>query len=105
MYLLLDEDNIVRCVASKECNLHKDKIASGMRQVSCTDPKGTVGDIYDPETGEWEKHPENYPQPTEKEVQERKIQEEIQRLTREQAIQNLKDSGKLPPNFKGERHG
>ena len=101
MYLLLDDDNIVRCMASEACNLHKNKIAQGMRQVSCAKPQGTVGDKYDTDTNTWEAHPENYPQPSKEELNEQKIQGEIARLTREQAIQNLKDSGELPPDYKG----
>ena len=94
MYLLLDENNIVRCMASEECNLHKNKVAAGMRKVEAN-YGGICGDKYDPNAKEWEAHPENYPQPTEAELQEKLIQDEIAQLTREQAIQNLKDRGEL----------
>jgi len=95
MYLLLDENNIVRCMASEVCNLHKNKIAQGMRQTSCVKPQGTVGDKYYTSTGVWEAHPENYPQLSEEEIQEQKIQAEIVKITREQAIKNLRERGEL----------
>lgn len=59
-YILVDDDDIVRCMATDECCLHKDKIAAGMKKlfVEC---KGTVGDGYDEVTGTWTPHPENYP--------------------------------------------
>lgn len=101
MYLLLDHDNIVRCIASEACNLHKDKVAAWMRIAQCANSKGIVGDKYDPDTDKWEAHPENYPQPSEEEIREQKIQAEIARITREQAIQNLKNRGELPESFKG----
>lgn len=101
MYLLLDENNIVRCMASEESNLHEDKIDAGMRKVNCSNPKGTVGDKYDHEQNAWEAHPENYPQPTEAEINEQLIRDEVVKIQREQAITNLKDSGKLPSDFSG----
>jgi len=100
MYLLLDDDNIIRCMASEECNLHKDKIAAGMRKVTCANPKGTIGDKYFQKEDRWEAHPENYPQPSEKEIQEELIQNEINKIVRAQAIANLKSEGKLPVDFK-----
>lgn len=95
MYLLLDENNVVRCMASEECNLHKDKIAAGMKQVQCANSKGIVGDKYFYGEDKWEAHPENYPQPTEEEVQEQRIQAEMTRLVRKQAIQNLLNRNEL----------
>ena len=95
MYLLLNENNIIRCMSSHPSNLHKDKIAAGMRQVIVDKPKGTIGDFYDPNTDTWEAHPENYPQPSKEEIQEKKIQDEITRITREQAIRNLQDRNEL----------
>jgi len=82
-------------MTSEVCNLHKDKIVAGMKQVTVDKANGTVGDLYDSETDTWEAHPENYPRPSEKEVQEQKIQEEVHRLTREQAIRNLQDRNEL----------
>ena len=95
MYLFLDENDIVRCITSEECNLHKDKIAAGMRKVTCANPLGTVGDKYDYGQDTWEAHPENYPQPSKEDIKELKIQLEMVRIVREQAIKNLTERGKL----------
>lgn len=94
MYLLLDEDNIVRCIASAECNLHKDKIAAGMQQVEA-EYGGICGDKYFPKEDRWEKHPENYPQPTEKEINEAKIGAKLRQI----AIDALVAEGELPPDY------
>ena len=94
MYLLLDKNNIVRCMASEACNLHKDKLVAGMKKAEAN-YGGICGDKYDPETGMWEAHPENYPQPSEEEMQEQKILAEIIKITREQAIKNLRERGEL----------
>lgn len=99
MYLLLDNENVVRCMASEECNLHKDKIVAGMQKVEATFG-GVCGDKYFPETKTWEAHPENYPQPGENEKNEKLIQEEITRIQREEAIDKLISEGKLPPDYK-----
>jgi len=101
VYLLLDENNIVRCMASEECDLHKDKIAGGMRKVTCVNPQGIVGDKYDHEQDIWEAHPENYPQLTETELIEAKIQAKIQENARLQAIKELKEAGEIPADYKG----
>ena len=90
MYLLLDENNIVRCMASEKCNLHKDKIAAGMKQVEA-EYGGVCGDKYDPETKTWKAHPENYLQPTDDQIKEQQIIDEM----RELAIESLKAKGKL----------
>lgn len=95
MYLLLDKENIVRCVASEECNLHKDKIAAGMETIEA-DYRGICGDKYFPETGIWERHPENYVQPSESEVNEAKIAARIRQI----AVDQLKEEGELPPNYR-----
>lgn len=97
MYLLLDENNIVRCLASEECNLHKDKIAADMEMVEAN-YGGIVGDKYFPEEDRWEKHPENYPQPTEEEINEAKILAKM----RELAVEALKKDGELPPGYQKE---
>lgn len=94
MYLLLDKNNIVRCMASEECNLHKDKLAAGMRKVEAV-YGGVVGDKYFPDERRWETHPENYPKPSEKELNEAKITAKM----REMAIQALKNAGELPPDY------
>jgi hypothetical protein len=96
-YILLDESNIVRCMASDECALHKDKLHMNKQRVDLTGH--VVGDEYDPETGTWTSHPENYPQPTEAQVAETKIRAEIKAMQRAGAIQSLKDKNELPADF------
>jgi len=94
MLLLLDENGIVRCMASVECNLHADKVAAGMTVVEA-ERGGTVGDHYNPDTDVWTPHPENYAKPSADEVREAKIQAEIARAAREQAVAVLTAQGEL----------
>ena len=96
-YILLDDQNIIRCVASNECNLHKDKLH--MTKLYMDISGYTIGDEYNPETGEFVTHPENYPQPTEREKQEELIREKMRTL----AIEQLKEEGKLPQDFQDRR--
>ena len=96
-YILVDENKIVRCVASEECNLHTDKLYMNKHHV---DLKGTVGDEYDQVSNTWISHPENYPQPTEDEINEKKIKSEMILIQRAEAIQSLKDKGELPIDHK-----
>jgi hypothetical protein len=98
VYILVDENNIVRCVASEECNLHKDKLATMTKYHAPFD--GIVGDEYNHKTNEWTARPENYPQPSEEEVIEDKISAERNVILRAEAIQNLKDRGEIPPDYK-----
>lgn len=85
VFILVDEDNIVRCIASEECNLHKDK--SHMRKYH-VERGGTVGDeFHNPD--EWIARPENYPQPTEEEVREQRIALKSQEIIRKMAIKEL----------------
>ena len=49
-YILVDELNIVRCIATKEDNLHKDKLNMDKYYVEI---KGTVGDGFNSDSGEW----------------------------------------------------
>ena len=85
MWLLLDADGIVRCMASEECNLHADKLAAGMKAVQA-ERGGTVGDHYDPQTGKWTPHPENYPQPSATELREAKISAEVRAMAEERLV-------------------
>lgn len=61
IYALIDDDNIVRCMASDQSNLHPDKIAAGMTTYY-VERGGIVGDEYDPQAEIWTAHPENYPE-------------------------------------------
>lgn len=94
VYILIDSENIVRCLASEECNLHEDKLWMTKYRV---DRKGIVGDEYTPETSAWTPRPENYPKPSPDEVIEKKIKKEMESLLRDQAIKNLKKKGELDP--------
>ncbi len=97
VFILIDEDNIVRCVASEESNLHADKSHMGKYYI---ERQGTVGDEYDPNTEVWTSRPENYSQPSKDEFDEGKIQDEIKLLQRTEAIQSLKGKGELSQDFK-----
>lgn len=92
IFILVDEKSIVRCMASEKSNLHKDKLH--MKKYHVED-KGTVGDEYDVKTDEWIARPENYPQPTEKDLNEAKIGRKMRKL----AIDSLKSEGELPEDY------
>ncbi len=96
--ILLDALNIVRCMATEIENLHQSKIDAGMT-THAVEMEGTVGDEYDPSSKVWTVHPENYAQPTEDEVNERKIQVKINATARADAITALKTSSDLPADF------
>ncbi len=97
-YILVDDNKIVRCIASKECNLHTNKLHMKKYHVEAG---GTVGDAYDSKKKKWISHPENYPKPSETEINEQKIRKEIIKITRKQAIENLKASNELPQDYEG----
>ena len=86
VYILIDENNIVRCMASEECNLHKGKLYMKKYHLEA---KGTVGDEYNAETDEWTPRPENYRQPSEEDLYEIKIGEKL----REIAIREIETEG------------
>jgi len=92
-FILVDENNIIRCMASEECNLHDDKL---YMDKYLTTLQGTVGDEYDPDTDTWTPRPENYPQPSADELNRQKIDAEIRDL----AVKSLIDKGELPPDYK-----
>ncbi len=95
-FILVDENKIVRCIASDESNLHDDKLDMDKYHV---ERLGTVGDEYDAETDIWTPRPGNYPQPTQKDLDEFKIQDEITSIQRAEAIQSLISKGELPPDY------
>lgn len=84
VYIAVDENNIVRCLVSDRCNIHKDKEHLSIYHVEF---KGIVGDEYNAETDEWIPHPENYPKPSENQLNEAKIARKIRKL----AIKSLKE--------------
>lgn len=88
VYLLLDENDIVRCLSSDECNLHSDKLH--FKKVYA-EYGGVVGDEYDPVLKKWSKRPENYPVKSEFETKEAMIKQKI----REMAEAELVKEGKI----------
>ena len=62
IWILVDEQDIVRCMASDVRNLHASKIEAGMIP-ELVERGGTVGDEY--KDGVWTPRPENYPPPKE----------------------------------------
>lgn len=96
VFILVDENNIIRCLAGKEVNLHKDKLDMDKYHIEM---QGIVGDEYDPDTDTWTPRPENYPQPTQEQVDDAKIKAEVVAIQRAEAIQSLKDKGELPIDY------
>ena len=96
VYILVDENKIVRCLATEESNLHDNKSHMDKYHV---ERQGTVGDEYDSKTDTWTPRPENYPQPTQEQVDDTKIKVEMESIQRAEAIQSLKDKGELPPDY------
>lgn len=102
VYILIDENNIVRDMSSLECNLDPSRVET---MTMCRVEKaGRPGDEYDQSTNEWIKRPENYPKPNQDFINEKKIKEEMNKITREQAIQNLKDKGELDVNYSEQKN-
>jgi hypothetical protein len=118
-YVLLDDDNICRCKATNEKNLHQEKIDAGMKKFpvqgifrigdKLTLDKSFFKKVktkrakHDPETEELiapaefkdifshysvivEQKPENYPQPNEAELWERKVKDEMRKIAEERLI-------------------
>ena len=96
IYILLDKNNIVRCIASEECNLHENKLHMDKYYVEL---RGTVGDEYDPKTDLWISRPENYPQPSEQEKQKTLVEKRKNKIVEDQAITELITEGLLPPDY------
>ena len=92
VYILVDENKIVRCIASEEVNLHDDKLHMDKHYVEWG---GRGGDEYDVATDTWTPRIENYGEPSQTELDEMKIQTEV----RDQAIQSLIGKGELPPDY------
>lgn len=87
-YIKVDENNIVRCLATSRSNLHKDKAEMKTYFVEC---RGTVGDEYNANKDEWTARPENYPEPSNDSKKQKLINDKIKEL----AISQLKKEGKL----------
>lgn len=97
-FILIDENKIVRCMATEVENLHQDKIDAGMETLF-VEYGGVVGDEYDKNTETWTARPENYPQPSEAEVNEAKIVAKINETQRATAIADLITSEDLPADY------
>lgn len=93
-FILVDKDNIVRCIASDECNLHKDKLWMKKFLVDWSLEKH-CGDEYDSVNDVWIPHPENYPPEDEETIIEKKISDRIRKI----AIDQLKEEGEIPEKY------
>lgn len=96
VFILVDDTNIVRCIASEEVNLHDDKLYMDKYRVEM---QGMCGDEYDPDTETWIPRPENYPQPSQEKLDDVKIKTEMEAIQRAEAIQSLIVKGDLPPDY------
>lgn len=92
VYIAVDANNIVRCLASERCNIHKDKDHFPIYHV---EKKGTVGDEYAAKTNEWIPRPENYAKPSQDQINNLKIAQEMRKIS----IKSLKNKGELPPDY------
>jgi hypothetical protein len=95
----------VVCIASDDANLH-DSYGDVLRLVESYEdlelsPEhglGRVGDVFKNNT--WTEHPENYPQPSEAQVNEAKVTAKVNELARSRAIQILIAEGELLPDYR-----
>ena len=99
-YILLDKNNIVRCIASNPANLHTNWSEDKSPKQYQVETGGVCGDEYNPETKVWTSRPENYPEPSNEELITKEMQRIQEQCNRAEAIENLKLSGKLPADFK-----
>ncbi len=109
-YILIDKDNIIRCIATEEGNLHQDKIASGMTKHLLLDKDYgstfiNIGDEISSK-GEIIPRPENYSPLPEEFLLKAKIANEIYLMAVErlvdkkelsqQVLSSYKQTGRLP---------
>lgn len=102
LFILVDKNNIIRCVASSQKLLHQDKIDAGMKMYELTEEKYGdslsnifPGDEYDEATGQIINRPENYPPLPEELLNKTKIQEELELM----AVERLIQRGELPSDY------
>ena len=93
MFILIDENNIVRDCATREDNLAKGKVEQ-YKTVYEVEGSLRYGDEYNPKTGEITPRPENYPQ---KVIDENEVK--IQAEIRAMAISSLKQKGELSESY------
>ncbi len=92
-FILIDKNNLCQCIATERCNLHQSKINKGM-QIYCVDKPVYIGDeVQITKLGKYTitPRPENYPQLSEADKREQKIQTEI----RQMAIERLTAKGEI----------
>ncbi len=90
-FILVDKENIVRCMATEKVNLHEDKLHLDLFED--VELKGSVGDEYEAQANRWVKRPENYPQPSNAEKREELIQGRMRTILRKQAMDELITEG------------
>lgn len=92
VWILVDNDNIIRCMATHEPNLHDDK--RYMKKFFVLDKGFIIGDEFIRETSEVKSRPENHPV-----LLSDIYEEEIKKKIRINAIKELKKENKLPQSF------
>jgi hypothetical protein len=92
-YILVDDSGICRCKASREENLHKDKLKT-MKKYLVEAPDLLPGDEVEILDNSQKvavvgitKRPENYPKPTDEEIREQKIKEEMRKIAEKSLIE------------------
>lgn len=96
LWIILDENNILRDLASKKGNLSVGHSYAGAKELLIDLPHGIkVGDEFNPKTGAVIPHHENYIKPSAKEKHERIIAKKMRTI----AIERCKTDGDLPPDY------
>ena len=99
-FFLIDKHSVIQDISTELSCLSRGYNYKDC-QLCVTDPSDfSIGDTYLPSKNKFIKTPENYPKPSQLEINEKKIQIEMQLIIRSQAIENLKLSGQLPIDFK-----
>ena len=93
VFILVDENNIIRDMATEWENLSPGRAATMTKYL--TNRGGTVGDEYNPTEATWTPRPENYPQPTSEQIAAQEREALIQAKMREMAEAELIKAGLL----------
>jgi len=86
--------NTVVCLASNPANLHN-KYGDQLGLSKDYEDRELLVDVRVGDLADGTAKPENYPQPSDEEVREAKIQAEMQRIAYEEAEQSLIDKGEI----------
>ena len=78
VFIYVDQNKIVRCIASDESNIWKDAAWGDVNKYH-VDMKGTVGDEYNFATDEWTSKPENHAKLTPEQEAEKEANKYIQK--------------------------